>query len=191
MKPIPEEFTQQDPEQGADASTEAESKSQRKRNAHQITDLAARLVDMKPKILRGLPIEPEILEAIRHCAEIRSHGARKRQLHFVSKLLRESDNLQELQETLLQPKTSQKIQTVNPHLEFRNKLLEDLSGMVEALREHYPDIELQQVRQLVRNAHAECKKAQSKTQQNSDETKLTPDNTKAAKSLLNLLSASS
>ena len=74
-----------------------ESKSQRKRNAHLITQLAGQLVEMKPKALAALPIEPGVREAINHCAEIKAHGARKRQLHFVSKLLRESGNAQELQ----------------------------------------------------------------------------------------------
>jgi len=84
-----------------DHQEDVESKSQRKRNAHQITELASQLIEMKPRALAALPIEQSTRDAITHCAEIRAHGARKRQLHFVSKLLREGENVQELQAILM------------------------------------------------------------------------------------------
>jgi len=177
---------------------EAESKSQRKRNAHLITQLAGQLVEMKPKALADLPIEPGVLEAIRHCAEIKAHGARKRQLHFVSKLLRESGNAAELQSLLQRPDLAKiKGHDSNPHLEFRNQLIDNFADHVEALRENYPGADLQQVRQLIRNAHSESRKANEKADQSKEDADaveptqtLLPQNTKSAKSLLKLLSAS-
>ncbi len=146
-------------------SAEPESKSQRKRNAQRITELASQLVQMKPKVLAALPLEPEIHEAVSHCAEIKSHGARKRQLHFVSKLLRETENIEQLQARVLHPELNKKKQAItNPHLEFRDRLIEDFAGTADDLRESYPTIELQRVRQLVRNAHAEHKKVQDANQ---------------------------
>jgi len=174
---------------------DVESKSQRKRNAHQITELASQLVEMKPRALASLPIEQSTRDAINHCAEIRAHGARKRQLHFVSKLLREGENIQELQAILERPDLSPKTKSgTNPHLEFRDKLIHSFSDHVDDLREQYPKAELQQVRQLVRNAHSESKKAERKeASSKTDEdpgSVLKPQNTKAAKSLLKLLSNS-
>ncbi len=179
-------------------ATELESKSQRKRDAHQITELAGQLVAMKPKALANLPLSVEISDAIKHCAEIRAHGARKRQLHFVSKLLRKSDNLAELQQHLA---NTGSVNTGQPgsstHAEFRDKLLEDCSGMVQALRENYPNVELQQVRQLVRNAQAELKKAKDSTKDSATDSatnsaggegrEMALNSTRAAKSLLKLL----
>ncbi len=189
---------------------DTESKSQRKRNAHLITQLAGQLVEMKPKALAALPLEPNVLEAVTHCAEIKAHGARKRQLHFVSKLLRESGNAQELQTLMLRPDLPKRTaKTTNPHVEFRNQLLDNFSSHVEALRENYPSADLQQVRQLVRNAHNESKKALNKPDQaivhenkakenttsdnknrEASATTVSPQSTKSAKSLLKLLSAS-
>jgi len=187
----PDNFPNDDKRQDATTSetSEPESKSQRKRDAHQITELARQLVAMKPKALAALPLDPDIRDAITHCAEIRSHGARKRQLHFVSKLLRSSDNLDELKVKLSKPamrkagkaeaemaqpgladakaRPEQKNQPpINPHLAFRNQLLAD-------------------------NAHNECKQVKTAATVTDGAGDITPDNTKAAKSLLKLLKASS
>ena len=175
---------------------ETESKSQRKRNAHQTTQLAGLLVEMKPKALAALPLEPDVREAISHCAEIKAHGARKRQLHFVSKLLRESGNTRELQALLKRPGLTGKTrQDSSPHLEFRNQLIDNFADHVESLREQYPGADLQQVRQLVRNAHSESSKAlKKKSEQSADAEEPAPTlsahDTKSARSLLKLLSAS-
>lgn len=170
-----------------------ESKSQRKRNAHLITQLAGQLVEMKPKALAALPIEPGVREAINHCAEIKAHGARKRQLHFVSKLLRESGNAQELQALLQRPDLPKKSQPEsNPHQDFCRQLLDNFAEHVETLREQYPSADLQQVRQLIRNAHNESNKALKTASENTDSQQVaSPQKTKSAKALLKLLSVSS
>ena len=137
-----------------------ESKSQRKRNAHQITLLASELVSMTPKALSSLPLQAPVAEAIKHCAEIRSHGARKRQLHYVSKLLRETSDLEQLQKLINQPdKSTKKVPIPNPHIGLRDKLLLNFADHVDELRSNYPSISVQQVRQLVRKAQSQSKAA--------------------------------
>ncbi len=180
---------------------DTESKSQRKRNAHLITQLASQLVEMKPKARAALPLESGVREAIEHCAEIKAHGARKRQLHFVSKLLRESGSAEELQVLLQRPDLSKKnTPRSNPHTEICNQLISNFADHVETLREHYPVADLQQVRQLVRNAHNESRKALEKKNQKektdlktgseNGESPLLPQNTRSARSLLKLLTDS-
>lgn len=215
----PENLPKNDKKQDVSAAeaTEPESKSQRKRDARQITDLARQLVAMKPRALAALPLDPDIREAIRHCAEIKSNGAKKRQLQFVSKLLRANENIDRLKSNLSKPEMLQTrnikpevaqpglaqgvsaapaLETVqqtavNPHLAFRNQLLADFAGTVEALRENYPGIELQRIRQLVRNAHNECKQARAAEAETDAATEATPHNTRAAESLLKLLQSGS
>ncbi len=165
-----------------------ESKSQRKRNARQVTDLAAQLVAMKPKILSSLPLDQVARDAINHCAEIKAHGARKRQLHFVSKLLRESDNLEEVQRLVENPELRAAKKSVNPHKIFRDKLLDNLGEHIDQLRSDYPTIDLQQVRQLVRNASAEVKKSEKAHAADDNAPLIAMTDTKAAKSLLQVLS---
>jgi len=176
--------TPDDEQQDHTDSDQAESKSQRKRNARQITSLAAELVAMKPKVLATLPIEPSVLDAITHCAEIKAHGARKRQLHFVSKLLRESANIDDIQKLVSRPDLKKTASSVNPHQAFRDGLLDNLSDNVDQLRNSYPDADLQLVRQLVRNAHNEHKKANRDVP---PENEVDISSTKSAKSLLKLL----
>ena len=163
---------------------QVESKSQRKRNARKITSLAAELVAMKPKVLASLPLELSVRDAITHCAEIKAHGARKRQLHFVSKLLRESANIEDIQKLVSRPDLNRTASSVNPHQAFRDELLDNLSDNVDQLRNSYPDADLQLVRQLVRNAHNEHKKANRDVP---PENEVDISSTKSAKSLLKLL----
>lgn len=166
-----------------DEESDVESKSQRKRNAHQITALAGKLVAMKARPLARLPIEPATLEAIQHCAEIKAHGARKRQLHYVSKLLRDADNIEELQSMVDNPDlVPAKKKTVNPHIAFRDQLLQDFALHVDELRESYPNVDLQQVRQLVRNAQKESEPKDPETDKS-----VKIEKTKSGKALLQLL----
>ena len=80
--------------------------------------------------------------------------------------------------------------------------MENFADMVEPLRETYPTVELQQVRQLVRNAHSEFGKIESKKEPSTEQTNSETDNqqtvpsptigsTRAAKSLLKLLTTAS
>ena len=142
-----------------------ESKSQRKRNARQVTILAGKLVSMTPKKLSSLPLQAPIVEAIKHCAEIRSHGARKRQLHYVSKLLRESGDLDQLQMLIDHPEKSQKkVPVPNPHIDLRDRLLLNLADHVDELRTNYPSVSVQQVRQMVRKAHNQTSTTRNKSE---------------------------
>ena len=166
---------------------QVESKSQRKRDARQITALAAELVAMKPKVLAALPLEQSVRDAISHCAEIKAHGARKRQLHFVSKLLRESDNIDDIQKLVRRPDLQKSTSSTNPHQSFRDALLENISDNVDQLRSSYPDADLQLVRQLARNAHNEHKKANTESM---PEKEVDISSTKSAKALLKLLANS-
>jgi len=166
---------------------QTDSKSQRKRDARQITALAAELVAMKPKVLGTLPLEQSVRDAIFHCAEIKAHGARKRQLHFVSKLLRQSDNIDEIQKLVSRPDLHKSASSTNPNQAFRDALLSNISDNVDELRNSYPGADLQLVRQLVRNAHNEHKKANLEAEL---ENEVDISSTKSAKALLKLLANS-
>ena len=67
------------------------SKSQLKREAQEKTSLASELLEFSAAQLRALPLEPDVLLAVEQARSIRSHGARKRQLLYVAKLLRRMD----------------------------------------------------------------------------------------------------
>ena len=68
------------------------SKSQRKREANELLDLAKKLVAMPESRLNKLPMDQDLRDEVEFARSIRAHGARKRQLMTVGKMLRKRDN---------------------------------------------------------------------------------------------------
>lgn len=66
------------------------SRSQRKREAQEITELGKQLILMAPKKLNTLPIEPMLLKEVLAAQSMRM-GALKRQILYIAKLMRSMD----------------------------------------------------------------------------------------------------
>jgi ribosome-associated protein len=67
------------------------SKSQRKRDLNELKQLGHELLTFSEDALRQLPL-PEILQdALRAAQKIKAHGALKRQMQYIGKLLRDVD----------------------------------------------------------------------------------------------------
>lgn len=132
------------------------SKSQRKRDANELLDLAKNLISMPQSRLNGLPLDNDLREEVSFAREIKAHGARKRQLMTVAKKLRNRDN-----EALLDAVNNidQKNRQVNArfhHVEaWRDRLVDDDEQVLTNLLEQGPDINVQTLRQLIRNAKKE------------------------------------
>jgi len=120
------------------------SRSQRKREAQEILDLAKKLLVMPEPTLQGLPLDPDLREEVNFARGIRAHGARKRQLMTVAKMLRNRKNRQ---------------MTVRfHHIEaWRDRLLEADNQDLADLLEKCPGINVQTLRQLTRNAKKEAR----------------------------------
>jgi len=74
----------------ADAQTKP-SKSQRKRDAHALQVLGARLVELPPALLTRLELPDVLREAVLAMRGMPSHGARTRQIQYIGKLMRQLD----------------------------------------------------------------------------------------------------
>jgi ribosome-associated protein len=134
------------------------SKSQRKREAHELLDLAKKLISMpKPKLV-GLPMDQDLRDEVEFTRSIRAHGARKRQLMTVGKMLRKRDTgpLTDAVNNI-----DQKNRRVNArfhHIEtWRDRLIEGNDQALSELFKQIPDINVQTLRQLIRNAQKEVK----------------------------------
>jgi len=179
-------------EADGDGSLEPEiSKSQRKRDAYRLLDLATELVDMPAKKLEALSLPETVLDAVAKCPPASTRGARKRQLQFIGKLLRKLDDADTLLDRLQQT-TAAPGQRKSKHLDVRNQLIHSLPETMDLLRQRYPDINLQQVRQLVRKSQAESaviKDTADPDATTADTSVSAPDprNTAAAAKLLKLL----
>ena len=132
------------------------SKSQRKREAHELLDLAKKLVTMPAALLEKLPMEQHLRHEVEFARNIRSHGARKRQLMTVGKMLRKRDN-EELLDAV--NNIDQKNRQVNArfhHVEaWRDRLVEGSDRELSELLEQIPAANAQTLRQLMRNAKKE------------------------------------
>ena len=75
------------------------SKSQLKRDALEILELGRKMVDLKPQILKQLPLPEETLQAILEAKTMRQ-GALKRQVQYIGKCLRNEADLTALRQAL-------------------------------------------------------------------------------------------
>lgn len=134
------------------------SKSQRKREANELLDLAKTLISMPETTLKRMPMEQDLRDAVEFARSIKAHGARKRQLMTVGKMLRQRDN-QELLDAV--NNIDQKNRQANArfhHIEtWRDRLLEGSDQDLSELLEQNPDANAQILRQLIRNAQKEAK----------------------------------
>jgi ribosome-associated protein len=71
--------------------TDKPSKSQRKREALALQDLGETLVTLKPAQLDKIPLPEELREAVLAARQMNQRGARKRQLQYIGRLMREID----------------------------------------------------------------------------------------------------
>jgi len=133
------------------------SKSQRKREANELLELAKVLVVMPESRLKRMPMEQDLRDALDFARAIKSHGARKRQLMTVGKMLRQRDNDELLDAVNSFDQKNRKVNERFHHIEtWRDRLLEGSDQVLSELLEQAPDANAQSLRQLIRNAKKEA-----------------------------------
>ncbi|MCX9156780.1 DUF615 domain-containing protein [Niveibacterium sp. 24ML] len=128
------------------------SKSQRKRDMHKLQDMGSELVLLSPARLAKVPLPERLHEAILEYARVGKHEAKRRQLQFIGKLMREVDP-EPIREALDAIAGVSKAEIARQHkLErLRERLLED-EGTLGDIASVYPGADLQHLRNLRRNA---------------------------------------
>ena len=133
----------------------APSKTKRKKDMHALQEIGEQLVELDAKKLTEFDL-PEILsDAILQARTMHKHGARRRQLQYIGRLMREID-AQPIQQKLDAWQQSSVHQTARLHLleRWRERLLNDEDALTE-FAATYPNADLQRLRLLIRNAHKE------------------------------------
>ncbi len=75
-----------------DPELEGPSKSQRKRDMSALQDLGAKLTQLTPAMLKKCALPDEVLAAIHEYQRLpNKHGARRRQLQFIGRVMRDLD----------------------------------------------------------------------------------------------------
>ena len=147
--------TNEDPPVGDDAGAQRPSKSQRKADAHALQSLGTKLIGLHPAQLDQVPLPDILREAVDTARRIRSHEARRRQLQYIGKLMRNVDaapiraKIDSWQSAAVESTTRQ-------HLleRWRDRLLTEPDALAE-LAVAFPAADRQQVRTLIRNAQRE------------------------------------
>ena len=131
------------------------SKTKRKKDMHALQEIGEQLVELDTKKLAEFDL-PEILaDAIRFARTIDKHGARRRQLQYIGKLMRQVDVLPFQEKLAVWNQTSLQHTARLHNLErWRERLLSDEAALTE-FAQKYPNVDLQQLRMLIRNTHKE------------------------------------
>lgn len=133
------------------------SKSQRKREMLALQDLGKELTEINDKLLSLCQLPDELLNAIQEYKRLpNKHEARRRQMQFIGKLMRKIDT--ELIEKVL--RQDQQQANLDKRLFKQLEILRAnlLSGSEETLQElilDHPDIDIQHLRQLIRQTQKE------------------------------------
>ncbi|MBT3427652.1 MAG: DUF615 domain-containing protein [Gammaproteobacteria bacterium] len=132
------------------------SKTQRKKEADDIRSLGERLCQLTDAQLQKLPY-PELLVAIKDYRKINKGNARKRQLQFIGKQLRKLDLDPVVRIIERYDSASRSHLLKMKRLEaWRDGLLSDEPATLTEIGEVHPEVDRQQLRQLVKEARKEA-----------------------------------
>ncbi|GGC58571.1 hypothetical protein GCM10011396_01810 [Undibacterium terreum] len=137
---------------------ERPSKSQLKREMTALQKLGQELVEQPRDRVKRVPMPEDVRDAILECQQIKDHEGRRRQMQYVGKKMRtlDEDEIAAIQKTLDSWKGLSKSDTAAMHAleRRREKLLTDPEALT-ALLEENPELDVQHLRTLIRNARKE------------------------------------
>lgn len=136
--------------------SEQKSKSQLKREMISVQDLGEELVELPIRLLQRFDLPESLLDAIEMARGMNSRGARKRQLQYIGRLMREVD-AEPIRKTMDDIKHRQVHAAQQLHLieRWRERLLNEGDDALQALCEEYSGADRQRVRQWLRAAEQE------------------------------------
>lgn len=131
---------------------ERPSKTRLKRDVEALQALGARLLEVSEARLASIELPERLREAVLEARRIRSREARRRQLQYIGKLMREVDPAP-IRARFAEWDGESAAATAAHHRaeRWRERLLDDEAALTEFARE-CPGVDLQQVRACVREA---------------------------------------
>jgi ribosome-associated protein len=136
---------------------EIASKTKRKQEMHDLQRLGVELVALSESLLDDMALDAALLGAVREAKRIKTHEAKRRQMQYIGRLMREVDP-EPIRERLAALK-GESVQAAAAHRRLerlRGRLLEDDAALTEFAASH-PRADLQALRALLRNARKEMK----------------------------------
>lgn len=134
---------------------EKPSKTQRKREMHELQALGARLVELNPGQLAEIGLPEDLRDAIEFAQRTTKHEARRRQMQYIGKLMRSVDPAPIREKLKIWDGVSAEHTAQQHRVErWRDRLLEDESAVDELVRAH-PGLDGRHLRALARKAREE------------------------------------
>jgi ribosome-associated protein len=146
------------------------SRSQRRREAWDVLELAERLVALTPSQLKKVPLDEKVLDAVQLAQRITSHIAHKRQVHFLAKLMRKQiDDLEPIRLAVDKPLEVRRKETAELHQieRWRERLIDGGDEVLGELVASFPAVDRHRLRQLVRQAQIERRENRAPSAQRS------------------------
>lgn len=135
------------------------SRSQRRREALDVLELATALIAAPEGLVPKLPLEPSLAELVGESRRVQQNIARKRQTQYLAKHLRRLDDeeLEALRGALGQDREQARRENARLHrLEsLRERLIDEGDEALAELLQRYPDADRTRIRQLARQARQE------------------------------------
>ena len=137
-------------------AAEIKSKTQKKREMIALQELGEELVRLNAAQLTKIPLSDELREAIFAVQSMSKRGARYRQMQYIGKLMREAD-IAHIQDALDILRNKNNLATAHFHQfeKWRDQLIAGNEEIMNDILRKFSDVDIQHLRQLVRNAQKE------------------------------------
>jgi len=141
-------------------NVERPNKSQLKRDMQALYEQAAYISELKDNKLQKLKLHPAVLDAIEELKRIKSTNARKRHIQYITRLLSEQNNLEEIQNILFEYQNPHILQQqIDRRIDILcEKLLTGNQNTIDDLVAQPQLIDRQNFLQILRNAQKEQQK---------------------------------
>jgi ribosome-associated protein len=133
------------------------SKTRKKREMHELQTLGVALVALSESRLKEMALADELLEAVLEAKRIRSHEAKRRQMQYIGRLMRDVDPAPIRSRLAEIEGHGARAAARHRRLEaWRERLLAD-DGALTEFGAAFPGADLQALRTAIRNARKEQK----------------------------------
>jgi ribosome-associated protein len=138
-------------------SDEPISKTRRKREMTELQSLGAALAGLPESQLDQMQLEAKLRQALADAKRITSHEAKRRQIQYIGRLMREVDPEPIRAQLAAVEGRSAQASAAHRRLEaWRERLLAD-DGALTVFASEHPRADLQEIRSLIRSARKEQK----------------------------------
>ncbi|MCD8517734.1 MAG: ribosome-associated protein [Burkholderiaceae bacterium] len=140
---------------------ERPSKSQVKREMLALQELGKAIVELSTDRIKQLPLSEKLRDAVLLAQRTTSREGRRRQIHYVGKLMRDAP-AEQIRQQMDTWANGSRQETAYLHAieRDRDRLIDDDAALTPWLDAH-PDVDVQAIRSLIRAARAEHKKNQA------------------------------